>query len=143
MMLLVLDENPTEAALKIPTKIRHKQLLELMQMLSCVVDFGYKQIPQAKEMKEWIARHKAWVYSFAKVLMHDLNLKEETRIKYNCLLNLIKDDTQVVVPNLKTAIFRYSSEYQNTNYPSNSELSIDVAIAEYEKYVDWKGEKWQ
>ena len=33
MMLLVLDKNPYTAATKVPEGIRHKQLLELMQML--------------------------------------------------------------------------------------------------------------
>ena len=57
-MLLVLSKNPHDAALKIPSRLKHKQLLELMQMISCVVDFGYRQLPQGKKIKEWIEKHK-------------------------------------------------------------------------------------
>ena len=148
MMLLILDSNPTDAGYAIPERIRHKQLLELMQMFSCVVDFGYKQIPQGKELKEWISRHTAWCYAFAKHLMFLLpysKLSEETKNKYQCILELLRlKDQRTVIPNLKTAIFRYSSDYKgNTEYESNTELPIGVAIQEYKKYMEWKGDKWQ
>ena len=45
----------------------------------------------------------------------------------------------LVVPNAKTAIFRYVKEYEGTEYPTNTELPIDVAEKEYEKYLKWKG----
>ena len=146
MMLLVLDKNPTEAALSVPEPYKHKQLLELMQMLSHVVDFGYDKIPQGKEIKEWISKNKLWVYTYAKVLMHDLNLKRSTKIKYKCLLDLlyeeckdIEESMPLVVPNAETAVFRYVKEYKGTEYPTNTELPIDVAVKEYEKYLKWKG----
>ena len=58
MFLLVLSSNPVEAATLVPKRYRHKQLLELMQMISCIVDFGYKQLPTGKKIKEWIEQHK-------------------------------------------------------------------------------------
>ena len=151
MMLLVLDKNPRDAAMKVPQKLKHKQLLELMQMISCVVDFGYKQIPQGKEIKDWISRNKAWTYAYAKILAQGLNLKPETRIKYECLNSLLYEECRdidglpnVVIPNARTAIFRYVKEYDgNTKYPTGSELPINVAVEEYEKYMNWKGNKWQ
>ena len=147
MMLLILDSNPTAAGYAIPEKLRHKQLLELMQMFSCVVDFGYKQIPQGKELKEWISRHTAWCYTFAKHLLFILpnKLSEETLNKYHCILELLRlKDQRTVIPNLKTAIFRYSSGYEGkTEYKSNTELPIGIAIEEYKKYLEWKGDKWQ
>ena len=147
MMLLILDPNPTDAGYAIPEKLRHKQLLELMQMFSCVVDFGYKQIPQGKELKEWISRHTAWCYTFAKHLLFILpnKLSEETLNKYHCILELLRlKDQRTVIPNLKTAIFRYSSDYEGkTEYKSNVELPIGIAIEEYKKYLEWKGDKWQ
>ena len=150
MMLLVLDKNPTEAALSVPQELRHKQLLELMQMLSHVVDFGYEIIPQGREIKAWICKNKVWVYTYAKVLMHDLNLKRSTQIKYKCLLDLlykeckdIEESMPLVVPNAKTAIFRYVKEYEDTEYPTNTELPIDIAVKEYEKYVEWKEKFWK
>ena len=145
MMLLTLDKNPTTAAHKVPKKLKHKQLLELMQMISCVVDFGYNRIPQGKVIKEWISKNKLWVYTYAKVLMQDLNLKRSTKIKYKCLLDLLEesckdfDEWYLVVPNAKTAIFRFVKEYEGTEYPTNTELPIDVAVKEYEKYLKWKG----
>ena len=145
-MFLILDKDPVEAALSIPESYKHKQLLELMQMLSHVVDFGYDKIPQGKEIKAWICKNKLWVYTYAKVLMHDLNLKRSTQIKYKCLLDLlyeeckdIEESMPLVVPNAKTAIFRYVKEYEGTEYPTNTELPIDVAVKEYEKYLKWKG----
>ena len=43
----------------------------------------------------------------------------------------------------ETAIFRYVKEYEEfTEYPTNAELPIDVAVKEYEKYVEFKKDKW-
>ena len=151
MMLLVLDKNPHTAAEKVPKGIRHKQLLELMQMLSDVLHFGYTRIPTGKKLKEWIEKHKEWVLVYAKILMGTLNLSKETLIKYNCLLDLLAESCRdiegripIIVPNLKTAIFRYVKEYEEfTEYSTNAELPIDVAIKEYEKYVEFKKDKWK
>ena len=150
MMLLILDENPCTAAHRVPEKLKHKQLLELMQMISCVVNFGYDRIPQGKAIKEWISKNKLWVYTYCKVLMHMLPMKTSTCIKYRCLIDLLYEECRdiersmpLVVPNAKTAIFRYVKEYKDTEYPSNTELPIDVAIKEYEKYVEFKKDKWK
>ncbi len=138
MMLLILDKNPTEAALSVPSRLKHKQLLELMQMISCVVNFGYKPLPQGKVLKKWIDSHKAWVYAYAKVLMSDLNLSQETEIKYNCLLRLLGPAVIGTVRDIETAIFRYAKEYGDTEYPTDTELPIDIAVEEYKKYLKWK-----
>ena len=151
MMLLVLDKNPTEAAMKVPKGIRHKQLLELMQMLSDVLHFGYARIPTGKKLKEWIGKNKEWVLVYAKVLRNNLNLTRETLIKYNCLLDLLEESCRdiegkmtLIVPNLETAIFRYVKEYEEfTEYSTNAELPIEIAIKEYEKYVEFKKDKWK
>ena len=143
MFLLVLHESPVEAALAVPDRLKHKQLLELMQMLSCVLDFGYKQIPQGKEIKEWIGRHKGWVHVYAKTLLRSLkNLNPQTIIKYKCLIDLLGEEfIGTLVPDLTTAIFRYAKEYEKkTSYKSNSELPIKTAINEYKKYLKWKEE---
>lgn len=142
MMLLVLHENPYEAAIRVPKQYKHKQLLELMQMISCIVDFGYKQLPTGKKIKEWIVKNIDWTYVYAKTLFQDkdLNLKEETRIKYKCLLDLLllKGETYIV-PNAKTAIWRYSKEYES-EYPTNSELPIEVVCELYKNYLcEFKG----
>lgn len=143
MFFIILDKNPANAALKIPKKYKHKQLLELMQTISCVVDFGYEKLPTGKEIKAWISKNSCWVYTFAKVLMRQVNLKEETKIKYNCLLDLLylKTERGIIVPNITTAVFRYKKEYaENTTYKTNSELPVEIVIKEYEKYIKWKKE---
>ena len=140
MFLLVLDKNPTNSAQLVPKRYKHKQLLELMQMLSCVVNFGYEKLPTGKEIKKWIEKNPDWTYIYAKILMHELNLKEETKIKYTCLLDLLYlKCNKFIVPNAKTAIFRYVQEYSEfTEYQSNSELPIDIAVKEYQKYLEYK-----
>lgn len=147
MMLIVLDKDPMESARKVPASIRHKQLLELMQMLSCVVNFGYDKIPQGKKIKEWISNYKLWVLDYV-VTLYELfcetakNPKEETIIKYHCLVDLLYCQCvgqKYIEPT--TAIFRYVKEYKNTSYPTNTELPIDECISEYKKYVEWKGWK--
>lgn len=151
MMLLVLDKNPHTAARKVPEGIRHKQLLELFQMISDVVGFGYKPLPTGKAIKKWIEKNKEWVLVYAKVLRNNLNLSKETLIKYNCLLDLLEESCRdiegripIIVPNLKTAIFRYVKEYEEfTEYSTNAELPIDIVIKEYEKYVEFKKDKWK
>lgn len=42
---------------------------------------------------------------------------------------------------IKTAIFRYKKGYSGTTYATDSELPIDVAVAEYKKYMEWKNGK--
>ena len=145
MMLLILSADPVKAAELVPSKIKHKQLLELMQMISCVVDFGYKFLPNAPKMKEWILEHASWVHVYAKNLLNEIREpNEETEIKYKCLLDLLYlKDKSVKVPNIKTAIFRYAKEYKgNTIYKTDEELPISEAIKEYKKYAAWKGDKW-
>lgn len=39
---------------------------------------------------------------------------------------------------IKTAIFRYKKDYSGTTYATDTELPINVAIAEYKKYMEWK-----
>lgn len=138
MMLIVLDKNPIIAADLVPKNIRHKQLLELMQMLSCVVNFGYKQIPQGKEIKEWISNHKIWVLNYAERLLRYLSkeqkLKEKTKIKYNCILNLLWLQCLKGENYPTTAILRYKEGYE-CKYPTNTELPINEAVEIYNDYV--------
>ena len=147
MMLIVLDRNPITAAQKIPDGIRHKALLELMQMLSCVVGFGYEKLPNGKAIKEWIIKNKLWILGYV-VTLYELfcetakNPKEETKIKYKCLLDLLRcqyENEKYHEPT--TAILRYVKEYGDAAYPTDTELPIDIAVREYKKYVEWKGWK--
>ena len=143
MMLLILDKRPYEASYAIPKEYKHKQLLELMQMISCVVDFGYKQIPQGKEIKEWIKKNMDWVACFAKVLYQQIepSLTEETQVKYKALMSLlyIKSGKPNIIPFLKTGVFRYNKEYEELAvYDTNTELPIDICVKAYKDYLNWK-----
>lgn len=141
MMLIVLSDNPVKSTFLLPKKIKHTQLKELMQMLSCVVDFGYKQIPQGKEIKEWITKNKLWVYYYASHLLTQLksSLKEETIIKYQCIIDLLYLSIQRFEDyKPTTAILRYKEGYE-CKYPTNTELPIEECIKIYEDYAKWKG----
>ncbi len=141
MFLIILDKDPYEAALKVPEYYKHKQLLELMQMLSCVVNFGYKQLPNGKEIKDWIKRNLEWTYTYAKTLflVKKGSLKDKTKIKYNCLLDLMELECFNLVNDAATAVFRYTEKYKKfTKYETNTELPIKVAIEEYNNYIKWK-----
>lgn len=139
MMLIILDKNPFIAANKIPKRVKHTQLKELMQMLSCVVNFGYKQLPQGKELKKWIKENSIFVYHFANTLYSRCAKTQTTAIKYKCLIDLLwklSESKKYVEPT--TAILRYKEGYK-CKYPTNTELPIEECIREYEKYVEWKG----
>lgn len=145
MMLIILDKDPIKAARKVPASIRHKQLLELMQMLSCIVEFGYDRLPQGKDIKIWISNNKNWVWWYVRALYEDYIVyskpKLETKIKYRCLTDLLEcasRNEEYIEPT--TAILRYKKGYE-CKYPTNTELPIDECIREYEKYLAWKGWK--
>lgn len=143
MMLIVLDKDYLESANLLPDSIKHKALLELMQMLSCIVGFGYEKIPQGKEIKKWISENKRWVYYYANELYNYLDwkqsLKETTRIKYKCLIDLLWCECENEKYHEPTsAILRYKEGYE-CKYPTNTELPIEECIREYKKYVEWKG----
>lgn len=135
MMLIVLDKDPIGAALLLPTSIRHKQLLELMQMLSCIVGFGYDKLSQGKEIKKWISNNKEWVWLYAdRLFSFYKNPKKQTIIKYKCLLDLLEcasEGEEYKKPT--TAILHYKEGY-SCKYPTNTELPIDECVREYEKY---------
>lgn len=143
MMLIILDKDPVEAATILPKSIRHKQLLELMQMLSCVLNFGYDKLSNGKAIKDWISRNKSWVYLYAKTL-YDLfvatakNPKKETKIKYKCLLDLLLCECEVNYEQPTTAVLRYKEGYK-CKYPTDTELPIEECVEIYKDYAQWKG----
>lgn len=150
MMLIILDKDPVKAVELIPNKIKHKQLIELCQMLSTINDDGvYKLIKQGKAIMEWIKLHRSYVYAFAMQICYwslkNINISLVSREKIFSILKQFEMDldTNYVI---KTAIFRYQKEYTDTKYATDSELPIDVAIEEYKRYVAWKktkSERWK
>ena len=142
-MLIVLDKNPTEAACRVPEKLKFKQLLELGQLIcSAYISFVFKPISQGKELQAWVKKNSYWTYFYYEELyewsVSHINMKEETKKK---LCHIMEDlwrysmDTNM---NIGTAIFRYVKEYEDTGYSTNTELPIDVAVEEYERYIQWK-----
>ena len=146
MFLLILDKNPYKAAELIPDRLKFKQLLELCQLIcSAGISEVFKPIKQGKELQEWVKNNRVWTYWFAMFLydycLHNLNLKIETIMKIKKIIrdlhNSIYITKETEYP--KTAIFRYVKEYAEfTEYQTNSELPIYIAVNEYKKYIEWK-----
>lgn len=146
MFLLILDKNPYKAAELVPDRLKFKQLLELGQLIcSAEISSVYKKINQGKELQEWIKNNKLWIYRYFTYLwfwsVGNINFKPKTMVDLYKIRQNLFDNTEhkkrIVYP--KVAIFRYVKEYAEfTEYESNSELPIDIAINEYKKYAEWK-----
>ena len=152
MMLIICDESPVKSAAYL---IKHtnknfcfKSLLELSQLIcSCEISSVYKAVKQGYLLKEWVRKYPSWVYPFFSYLFQwakgHVRLKEKTvedmeRIEKDLYKYSVR---KKLLP--ETAIFRYVKEYEEfTEYPTNAELPIDVAVKEYEKYVEFKKDKW-
>lgn len=148
MMLIVLDKDPRRSADLVPDKIKFKQLIELSQLIcSAGISDVYKAIPQGKELNRWVYNNKKYaLYYHARLLKWAIN---NIKMKPDTISNLfrINADLCLSIKNWKDgtkyAVFRYSKGYTNTEYESGTELPIKECIKEYEKYVQWKGSKWQ
>lgn len=141
-MLIVLDSNPVNAANKIPDKLKFKQLLELAQMIcSCGYSDIYKKIPQGKKIQEWIKKNPSWVKTYFSILylwcLKYINMKEKTMADFFSILASIPEPTDLNCK-IETAIFRYNKNYKSI-FPSDAEITIENAIEEYNKYMEWKG----
>ena len=151
MFLLVLDKNPCMAASFVPNRLKFKQLLELCQLISSteITDI-MNPIKQGKEIQKWILKNPCFVLGYFHVLFNwckeNIKLNLETQVK----LTVIEDDIERYIfaqnkkdYNIQNAIFRYVKEYTEfTEYESNSELPIDVAVEEYKKYIEWKEKQY-
>lgn len=141
MMLIVLDKKPIQAAKLVPDNLKFKQLLELAQMLcSCGFSKVYKKIPQGKKIQEWIKQNPSWAKEYAIELF--LWCKENIKMQEKTSDDLFEIITSLPsyyrVNPIKTAIFRYNKNYKGTTYATDSELPINEAVKEYEKYMEWK-----
>lgn len=142
-MLIILDENPIQAAHKVPDKLKFKQLLELCQMIcSCGYSDLYKKVHQGKEIQAWIKETPNWVDSYGYQLFwwckKNINLKLKTRLDISFILEALRVRTDSDKQEISSAIFRYSKGYES-KHETNTELPIREAIKEYEKYMKWKG----
>lgn len=138
MFLLVLDRSPSKAAKLVPDKLKFKQLIELCQLIcSAGLSDIYKPISRGKQIQDWIKRHQGWVRDYGITLLiecrHYTAISQETADKVRSILWSLP--LKITKP--KTAVFRYSSDYESY-ICTNSEISIDVCIEEYKKYVAWK-----
>lgn len=151
MMLIILDQSPIKSAELVPDKIKFKQLIELGQLIcSCGISKVYKPIHQGKELQKWVKNNAKWVLKYYNTLFvyccGILNIQMSTET-INKILD-IRNDLEYFCDNNKfnnyisTGVFRYQNTYANSIYPSKTELPINECIKEYEKYVQWKGEKW-
>lgn len=145
MMLIITSVNPYMAAEFLIDNTNKnfcfKSLLEIAQLISsCGISNVYREVKQGKMLKEWIKQNVSWVYRFYCSLflwcLKNINLKDKTK---KDLLQIENDLFNHLDGNLipKTAIWRYSKEYES-EYPTNSELPIDICVEEYKKYLEWK-----
>ena len=95
---------------------------------------------QIRYYEDFIKKNPAWVKTYAAILyywcLEYINMKEKT------MRDLFTILTSIPVPanlngNINTAIFRYNKKYKSI-FPSDSEITIENAIEEYEKYLEWK-----
>lgn len=149
MFLLILDKNPYKAAELIPDRLKFKSLLELTQLLaSCGITNQFKPVKQGKKICEWINRNENifFVYCYYCNLLNwcedNIKMLPATWIKLLKTRDYLWQETRKCRTSnlpIKNAIFRYVKEYAEfTEYESNSELPIDVAINEYKRYLEYK-----
>jgi len=145
MMFIIADKSPDKAVewliQNTDKNFCWKQLLELGQLVcSAGISDVYKPIKQGKELQEWIKDNRLWVYRFISYLwikvVANVNLKPKTTLDLykirNDLFDSIKKKKRITYP--KTAIWRYSKDYES-EYPTNSELPIEVVCELYKKYL--------
>ena len=145
MMLIICDKSPQKSfeflVENTSKNYIFKSLLELAQLVcSCGYSEVYKPIKQGKQIQEWIKKNKLWTYRYYSLLW--FWCVRNTNAKMNTLLDLykIRDDLYENIGYKyrfrcpKTAIWRYSKEYES-EYPTNSELPIEVVCELYKKYI--------
>ena len=156
MFLLILDKNPYRAAELIPDRLKFKSLLELGQLIcSAGMSDVFKPIKQGVELQKWCYRNVCWVYEYFDYLYYycclSIKMKNETKKKLFQINRDLHFEGEKVMPYHdfktnrhtwrsiipQTVIWRYSKEYES-EYPTNSELPIEVAVGEYKKYFKWK-----
>lgn len=152
MMLFILDKNPRGAVKYLinnsPKILYTKQLLELGQLISsCGYSNIYKKVNQGIEIQKWILKNTAWTYRYYGELLKGCltnsgyNYNSKTISKFYSIYRDIRRAclgmyTSTFEP--ETGIFRYTEEYKESNYPSNSEIPIEECVEEYKKYLNWK-----
>ena len=119
-----------------------KQTLELAQLI-CSSGFSkvYKKLNQAKELKEWIKYYDFWTQGYFHNLIkwceNNINLSDKTIRSWREIHGdmLFNDNVSIIRPIFpQTAIWRYSKEYES-DYPTNSELPIELVCELYKKYI--------
>lgn len=150
MMLIILDKNPHKSAELVPDRLKFKQLLELGQLIcSAGISDVFKPIKQGKVLQEWVKNNIEWIEKFYRELykwcLIHINMKDITRIKltkiWRDILNFPIGWRCKYQP--ATVIFRYIKEYTEfTEYKSDSELPINIAVKEYQKYIKYKEEEY-
>lgn len=123
-----------------------KSLLEVLQLVcSAGISDVFKPLKQGRKLQEWVLEHKSWIYWYImflyKYCIENLNIKFETIYKFKTIIRDLHNSTDVFTIEMPShAIFRYKKGYE-CEYETNSELSIDIAVEEYKKYLEWKFKK--
>ena len=141
MMLIICDKSPDKAVDWLVENTNKqfvwKQLLELCQLI-CSAGYSdvFKPLKQGKELQNWVGKNITWVKSYGEALLEycikNVKLRFETYKKIRLILSGLGHPIWVLP--IKTAIWRYSREY-SSEYPTNSELPIEVVTELYRKYI--------
>jgi hypothetical protein len=155
MNLFILDKDPKKSAQLIPDGVKWKMLLELAQLIcSAGISDVYKQMPQGKNIQQWIINNPVWTYLyFIELLWYchkNINMSMTTiikmeRIKYAlsgyCWEKYGREKLEYAYDNGISATngyFRFSDKYEITDKEHGQLLQIDECIEEYKRYIQWK-----
>lgn len=153
MMFIICDKSPNKAVdwlvENTSKQFVWKQTLELTQLLAtCGITDQMKPLRQGKQICEWINRNENifFVYCYYCNLLNwcedNIKMLPATWLKLLKTRNYLWQEAKKSrTPNelIKTAIWRYSKEYES-EYATNSELPIEVVCELYKKYLcEFKG----
>ena len=153
MMLIICSDKPDKAVdwLVENTNKRFvwKQTLELTQLLAtCGITDQMEPLRQGKQICEWIKRNENiyFVNGYYGALLSwcedNIKMLPATWLKLlKTRVYLWQEAKKCRTPDepIKTAIWRYSKEY-SSEYPTNSELDIDLVCELYKTYLrEFKG----
>lgn len=153
MMLLICEKSYKENAKYLIKNTNKnyifKNLLELTQLLAtCGITDQMKPLRQGKQICEWIKRNENiyFVNGYYGALLSwcedNIKMLPTTWLKLLKTRDYLWQEAKKCrTPNepIKTAIWRYSKEYRS-DYPTNSELPIEVVCELYKTYLcEFKG----
>ena len=151
MQIWLLDEDPYKCTSLLTNRLVTKMLVEQLQLLSTYYrkqgmcnDFLYKEIPQGKELVEFISDHIDWNLHYLNALVKECfkrfgnkaNLYKSVSVARKLLsaFNIIKSTENI---KLNYISFRCKKEYLLHKEYNKKKLPIKQGVALYKQYYDW------